>query len=319
MAINMNTAISFLEAQVGHTTYSMYGSRNFSDGTCDCSGAVYTALRKAGASNLGYIASTETLHAWLKANGFKCIAENRSWSMQRGDVVIWGRIGQSAGAGGHTGICVDGQNWLECTAYKNLGETLQNHDARHAMNGQPYFYVYRLQGGITNPPKNKPSTPEPSQASQAIPTVDVTYALHTLAGSWLPDVTNLQDYAGTPGARHDLLTIRVNRGSVKYRAHSLGRGWSGYVTGSNKRDTINGCAGIPGVTIDAVEVQYITPQGEPYQQAWYRSQTVSRSGWLNIVCDDGKSVKGYRDTYAGIVGEPLDRLEIDIRESDPFR
>lgn len=315
MAINMNTAISFLEAQVGHTTYSMYGSRNFSDGTCDCSGAVYTALRKAGASNLGYIASTETLHGWLKDNGFKCIAENRSWTMQRGDVVIWGRIGQSAGAGGHTGICVDGQNWLECTAYKNLGETLQNHDARHAMNGQPYFYVYRLQGGITNQPKNKPTAPATPNHTSA---VNVVYALRRTNGAWLPDVTNLQDYAGTPGAGHDLLTIKVNHGSVKYRTHSIGKGWGGYITASNKNDTINGCAGYPGSAIDAVEIQYITPKGEAYQQAWYRSQTVARGGWLGVVADDGKSVKDYNYSYAGILGEPLDRLQIIIANSNRF-
>ncbi|MFD1484700.1 peptidoglycan amidohydrolase family protein [Lacticaseibacillus baoqingensis] len=152
MAINIEKAISFLQAQIGHTEYSMYGSRNFSDGTCDCSGAVYTALRKGGASNLGYIASTETLHGWLISNGFKLIAENADWQMKRGDVVIWGRKGQSAGAGGHTGICIDGQRWLECTAWQDLGETIQNHDARWEMNGGPYFYVYRLAGAAAAKP-----------------------------------------------------------------------------------------------------------------------------------------------------------------------
>lgn len=146
MSVNLEAAINFLRSKVGHVRYSMTGSRNFSDGTCDCSGAVYTALRQGGASNLGYIASTETLHAWLKANGFKLIAENHEWTMKRGDVVIWGKKGASAGAGGHTGICVDGQNWLECTAWKSLGETQQNHDTRWAMNGGPYFYVYRYAG-----------------------------------------------------------------------------------------------------------------------------------------------------------------------------
>lgn len=150
MTVNMETAISFLKTKVGKVRYSMYGSRNFSDGTCDCSGAVYTALRKGGASDAGYILSTETLHSWLIKNGFKLIAENKSWAMKRGDVVIWGRKGQSAGAGGHTGICIDGQNWLECTAWKSLGETQQNHDARWSMNGGPYFYVYRLNSSAPN-------------------------------------------------------------------------------------------------------------------------------------------------------------------------
>lgn len=163
--VNIETAISFLYTKVGKVGYSMNGSRNFSDGTADCSGAVYTALRQGGATNLGYIASTETMHGWLIQNGFKLIAENSDWTMKRGDIVIWGKKGYSAGGNGHTGICVDGQNWLECTAWRNLGETQQNHDARWEMNDNPYFYVYRLtNGGATAPtkpvaPENNPGIP----------------------------------------------------------------------------------------------------------------------------------------------------------------
>ncbi|MDP1013626.1 peptidoglycan amidohydrolase family protein, partial [Klebsiella pneumoniae] len=89
----------------------MQGSRNFSDGTCDCSGAVYYGLMQAGGSDFGYIPSTETLHAYLTQNGFKLIAENIGWNAQRGDVVIWGKQGFSAGAGGHTGIFVNNVQW----------------------------------------------------------------------------------------------------------------------------------------------------------------------------------------------------------------
>lgn len=153
MSVNMDKAIAWGKTQVGRITYSMYGSRYCTDGTCDCSGFVYRMIREGGGSKWPYIPSTETLHAYLIENGFQLIAENKSWNMQKGDVVIWGRKGYSAGSAGHTGICIDNQNWLECTAYRGLGCTIQNHDNRLAMNGYPYWYVYRLK--TTNKPNTK--------------------------------------------------------------------------------------------------------------------------------------------------------------------
>lgn len=132
---------------VGKFSYSMFGSRTGADGTADCSGFVYRCVQAGGGKGYPFVPSTETLHDYLKQNEFALISENREWNMQAGDIVIWGKKGQSAGAGGHTGICLDGQNWVECTAYRNLGVTIQNHDARWAMNAGPYFYVYRLSGG----------------------------------------------------------------------------------------------------------------------------------------------------------------------------
>jgi len=151
MSVNIAKGIDLLKQQIGRASYSMYGSRNFSDGTCDCSGAVYYALTNSGVKPFGYIPSTETMHSWLTSNGYSLIAENTEWEMQAQDVIIWGQKGQSAGAGGHTGIAVDGQNWIECTAWTgggngaNGGVIIANHDSRWAMNDRPYFYVYRSQ------------------------------------------------------------------------------------------------------------------------------------------------------------------------------
>lgn len=162
--VNMEQAISKMnQLKNAGVTYSMYGSRTGADGTADCSGAVYTALRAGGGTNFGYVPSTETLHAYLLLNGFKCIAENRDWSMQRGDVVIWGRKGESAGAGGHTGICTSNQLWYECTAWKN-GVIQSNHDQRWSMNNGPYFYAYR-QVGNTTQPNGVPSGFTPEKAT----------------------------------------------------------------------------------------------------------------------------------------------------------
>lgn len=171
--VNIEKGIAWGETQVGKIKYSMFGSRYCTDGTCDCSGFVYRILREGGGSKWSYIPSTETLHAYLIENGFKLIAENTSWQMKRGDVVIWGRKGYSAGSGGHTGVCLDGNNWIECTAYKNLGVTIQDHDKRLNMQSQsrnyPYWYVYRQAGNpTTSQPAKKPSHDEAVLASPVI-------------------------------------------------------------------------------------------------------------------------------------------------------
>lgn len=316
MSFDIDKTIAFLKSKIGHVTYSMYGSRNFSDGTCDCSGAVYTGLVQGGFAPMSYIPSTETLHAWLIGNGCQLIAENTEWQMQKGDIVIWGRKGYSAGAGGHTGICIDGQNWLECTAWRDLGETIQNHDARWAMNDQPYFYVYRYAGATNSQPV------QASNVSISAPKVNVSYGLHVLGGGWLDEVTNFgagdNGFAGLPNHQHDLLYIKVDHGSVKYRVHTVKSGWLPWVTKGDRNDTVNGCAGITSEAIDGVQIVFLTPAGEPYQQAYYRSQTTQRAGWLGVVCDDGTSLPQYTDTYAGMFGEPLDRLQIGISSISPF-
>ncbi len=113
--MDMNKGISAMQSKVGKSTYSMYGSRYYTDGTADCSGAVYYALRNGGGYDFGYIPSTETLHAYMRNNGFSLIAENKDFPMQRGDVIIWGKQGFSGGANGHTGI--KKKEWQECTQF----------------------------------------------------------------------------------------------------------------------------------------------------------------------------------------------------------
>lgn len=152
MAINIETGLAVVQRFVNNCSYSMYGSRYYTDGTCDCSGSVYRILRESGGFDYGYIPSTETLHDYLTKLGYEKIAENSDFPMQRGDIIIWGQKGYSAGAGGHTGIALDNQNWIECTGWKDT-TIIANHDQRWVMAGCPYFYAYRLK-----------STPKPSPA-----------------------------------------------------------------------------------------------------------------------------------------------------------
>ena len=146
MPFNIDAAIAYMyQLQGAGVTYSMYGSRTGSDGTADCSGAVYAALRAGGMPSAGYVLNTESMHAWLLANGWKQVANDSDWNAQRGDVFIWGKIGESGGAGGHTGIFIDGQNIIHCN-YAHDGVSVNNHDAYWVADGRPYFYAYRYEG-----------------------------------------------------------------------------------------------------------------------------------------------------------------------------
>lgn len=163
-------------------------------------------------------------------------------------------------------------------------------------------------------PATKPSRPTNKKA------VHVTYALHQKGKQWLSPVKDFgsgsNGFAGVPNSTHDMLYIKVNRGSIKYRVHTKEDGWLPWISKGNKNDTVNGVAGIKGHTIDGVQMYYTTPKGETYQQAYYRSQTAQRTGYLGTCADNG-SVAGY-DSFAGILGEPLDRLQIHINDNNKY-
>lgn len=161
MSVDMNGAIAYAKKFVGRVPYDMGGPRDPEKGTADCSSFVYWSVVRGGGAKkwaYNYAPSTVTMPQWLIDNGFKLIADNKSWNMQKGDIVIWGEPGNSYGSAGHTGICLDSQNWIEETGYiMNVG--IYNHDNRWVDNGGPYFQVFRYQGS-TPSKQNKPSKPK---------------------------------------------------------------------------------------------------------------------------------------------------------------
>ncbi|MGF0046808.1 peptidoglycan amidohydrolase family protein [Streptococcus hyointestinalis] len=152
MAVNIEAAIAWMSARVGKVTYSM-DYRN-GPGSYDCSSSVYYALMSAGAISAGWAVNTEYEHDWLIKNGYKLIAENQDWDAKRGDIFIWGRRGQSSGAGGHTGIFVDPDNIIHCN-YANNSITINNYNQTAAASGWMYCYVYRLANQPTTSPSGK--------------------------------------------------------------------------------------------------------------------------------------------------------------------
>ncbi|MEX0379767.1 peptidoglycan amidohydrolase family protein [Leuconostoc sp. MS02] len=148
--IDQSQVITWFENHEGNLTYSMYGSRNGIDGTADCSGSMTQAIYDAGGKQYQWLYSTDYLHDYLLDNHYALIAENKDWIAQKGDIVIWGKQGESGGASGHVGIISSNDpnaNFLSTSYYTGgqLGTAVQNisyNDFAH-LDSFPYTYVYR--------------------------------------------------------------------------------------------------------------------------------------------------------------------------------
>ena len=126
---------------------------------------------------------------------------------------------------------------------------------------------------------------------------------------WLPEVQDLDDFAGIAGKPITDVALRVSAGSVKYRVHVKGGSWLPYVTGCNISDSKNGYAG-NGKPIDAIEVYYFTPSSiRPFKRAKYRVAPVGNNYYPWQI--DNQTTGG-QDGYAGTFGKVIDRLQICI-------
>lgn len=137
--------------------------------------------------------------------------------------------------------------------------------------------------------------------------VNVYYRVRTQKHGWLPEVKNLDDYAGLGKNTIIGFMVRVDAGKLWYQAHIKGEDWLPRVTGYDINDFENGWAG-DNKPIDCVRIYYYTPQDiiktSGYKKAKYR---VNDLPW---VYDTEKCSNG--DDFAGNMGENAYKLEITI-------
>lgn len=143
MTVDMSEAIAHMNYfYTQNIRYSQNGSRDGSDGTADCSGAVYSSINYAGGTYASSVPTTDTLHNYLLINGFVCIKEgNNIYGAKRGDVFIWGIKGQSSGDNGHTGIFLDSNRIISMNP---SGITTESYNDAWVYDNRPYSYLYRL-------------------------------------------------------------------------------------------------------------------------------------------------------------------------------
>lgn len=170
-----------------------------------------------------------------------------------------------------------------------------------------YATIAKKVAGIITPDKNTITNKIPNTSSTVIPTV--TYKVR-VNGRWLPEVTNLTDFAGIAKTQITDVAIKVSKGSVKYRVHIKGGNWLPYVTGYNIYDDNNGYAG-NHKAVDAIEVYYSTPRDlvgkTGYLKAKYRVSPFGGNyyGWQY----DNEKTNG-QDGYAGAIGKVIDKFQI---------
>lgn len=152
--------------------------------------------------------------------------------------------------------------------------------------------------------------PQPAPAQQLPAGIIFTYAVRLEDGRVLPEVRNLEDFAGIRGKRITDVAVKVNTGKVKYQVHVLGGGWLPWVTGYNWNDHNNGYAG-NGRPIDAIRVYYETPADyakvHGYKKAQYHVSPVNGNyySWQY----DNETSNG-QDGYAGAFGKAIDRFQL---------
>lgn len=135
--------------------------------------------------------------------------------------------------------------------------------------------------------------------------VNCYYKVRTQKHQWLPEVKNLDDYAGYENSPITGLAIKVDKGSIRYRVHLKGKGWLPFVTGYDINYFNNGFAGDIVNIIDCVECYYYTPNNiRPYKKAKYKINDYPYQ------YDNEK--KNGQDGYAGVYGVTATKFQIII-------
>ena len=152
----MDKVIEWFQQRQGRVSYSMI-NRN-GESSYDCSSSIYHALIYAGILPQGFrIGNTETMFVDLPKFGFQRIEADSNGYIptQRGDIFIWGKQGQTSGAGGHTGIYLDSNNIIHCS-YGYNGIHTDNHDWLAGINGVQDLTIFRYTGQSQPAPQPQP-------------------------------------------------------------------------------------------------------------------------------------------------------------------
>ena len=186
-----------------------------------------------------------------------------------------------------------GPNWAATSTFKRKTRYLSDY-SMYA------FYRPNWQDEITGSKSTSTSTGASDTSESGI---DVIYQVHTVGGSWLPDVKNFEDYAGLENKPIDGIYINTSKGHICYRVHLTDGYWLPWVR--DRQDY----AGIFGRKIDAVQMEFYGLGNNPGYAVEYRVSTVGNTGYLD-------RVKNYNnvndDGYAGVLGKAIDKLQVKI-------
>lgn len=199
--------------------------------------------------------------------------------------------------------------WTLSNVYRHKDWSGKNCPHRTMANGWERF-LNMIQAELNGAP-----APAPTPANPTSNDVNVTYAVRIEGGRILPEVKNLNDYAGIENKKITDVAIKVDKGSIKYQVHVLGGKWLPWVTGYNWNDHNNGYAGCKR-PIDAIRIYYNTPasiaNSTGYQEAIYRVSPIGSGSYYDWQKDDVVNKAKGMDGYAGALGKAMDKFQIYI-------
>ena len=272
----------------------------FAGGDRDCSSGVISAYQAAGL-NVDATYTGNMLDGFLATGMFEW--HDMSFIAQRGDIYL--------NITNHTALCSTAvPDMLSEFAiaetggiYGVEGDQTGVEAYTHEYYDYPWDGILHFIGGSATG-GNSPSNPDPSyDNTQPI----VTYRVKTKEEGWLPEVQNLNDYAGIPGHKIVAVAIKMNGW---YQVCTQAHGWLDPVRGYDINDDENGYAGWQDSPVIAIRAYYETPNPDKtgYWDAKYRVSEVNQ-GYFDWQWDD-ETWNG-QDGYAGDMN-PIDRFQITL-------
>ena len=299
----------------GYSQYSRWGNGEteqitvdgknyyFMGGDRDCSSAVISAYQAAGLKvDATY---TGNMVAGFLATG-KFEWKPMSFIAKRGDIYL-NRVY-------HTAMCLDDDP--DILGEFCIAETGDIHGREgdqtgweayvHGYYDYPWDGILHFTGGAASGGSTSPSGSgnydDPVGANPG-----VRYRVKTVEDGWLPEVVDLEDYAGIPG--HDIVAVAIDfQGNGWYQVCTEDYGWLDPVTGYDVDDCGNGYAGWMDSPVIAVRAYYDTPNPSKggYWKAKYRVAETN-CGYFDWQYDD-ETWNG-QDGYAGDMGR-IDKFQV---------
>lgn len=187
-----------------------------------------------------------------------------------------------------------GNDWAATSSFKRKTRYLNSSDVYSFF--RPWWNGKKT-STITSTPKSTSS----STSQTKISTPDIYYQVYA-GGRWLPEVKNLEDYAGLENKTIQGIYMRTTKGHIRYRVKTT--------TSQNYLPWVydrNDYAGILGKDIAWVQA---TLEGVNGYEVEYRVSTTASTNYLpwvknyNTINDDG---------YAGgKSNQPIDKLQVKI-------
>ena len=320
MAITANTIINEAKKLNGYeASYNscipnnwFYGY-NVGGGTAWCAAYVCYVFSKAGASNLIPVKSA---NCGVLARGFYDKGQLVKSGYKTGDVVFfhWSNDSSSSVPGvytlDHVGIIISNNGDGSYTTIEgNTGSSAYGECAirtRYASQisccGRPKYSASSSSSSNNN--TSKESTTKAS--------VNVYYRVRTKKHGWLPEVKNLEDYAGIENEPITDVAIKVSKGSVEYQVHTKDGKWLGKITGYDINNSSKYAGN--GTPIDLIKVYYKTPddlrkKGD-IKKARYKVSPTNTSAFYDWQYDTETS--NGQDGYAGSYGVTIDKLYLSL-------